>query len=179
MTSCLWISMQSCTSLVEEAAEEASVGKEQQPTRERASCRRRGAQKKRMENSFQKGGKWKKEGRSNSARVKVKRGEQLLSPPLILTEFFSEMPMFFEHIDSVTLFSCLNSLLGRIKFNPSLFLESVLFCIPLRSEGNRKDKWCDNHWPHIKKLNKGETAWERGLIFRDCQCDSQISSHVI
>lgn len=172
--------MQSCTSLVKEAAEEASIGKEQQPMRERASCRRRGAQKKIMESSFQKGGKWKKKGRSNSARVKVKRGEQLLSPALILTEFFSEMPMFFEHIDSVTLFSCLNSLLGRVKFNPNLFLGSVLFCIPSRSEGNRKDKWCDNHRPHKKKkLNKGETAWERGLIFSDCQCDSQISSHVI
>lgn len=107
-----------------------------------------------MESSFQKGGKWKKKGRSNSARVKVKRGEQLLSPALILTEFFSEMPMFFEHIDSVTLFSCLNSLLGRVKFNPNLFLGSVLFCIPSRSEGNRKDKWCDNHRPHKKKKTK-------------------------
>lgn len=108
-----------------------------------------------MESSFQKGGKWEREGQQQQWKGEGEEGRTAAFPPRILTEFFSEMPMFFEHIDSVTLFSCLNSLLERIKFNPNLFLGSVLFCIPLRSEGNRKDKWCDNHRPHKKKTQIG------------------------
>lgn len=104
-----------------------------------------------MESSFRKGGKWKREGQQQQWKGEGEEGRTAAFPPCILTEVFSEMPMFFEHIDSVTLFSCLNSLLERIKFNPNLFLGSVLFCIPLRSEGNRKDKWCNNHRLHKKK----------------------------
>lgn len=121
-----------------------------------------------MESSFQKGGKWERQGQQQQWKGEGEEGRTAVFSPCILTEFFSKMPMFFEHIDSVTLFSCLNSPLERIKFNPNLFLGSVLFCIPLRSEGNRKDKWCDNHRPHKKKKSQvGEKKPRRGLIFRD------------
>lgn len=118
---------------------------------------------KRMESSFQKGGKWERQGQQQQWKGEGEEGRTAVFSPCILTEFFSEMPMVFEHIDSVTLFSCLNSPLERIKFNPNLFLGSVLFCIPLRSEGNRKDKWCDNHRPHKKKkiTSRGKKAQER------------------
>lgn len=132
-----------------------------------------------MESSFQKGGKWESEGQQQQWKGEGEEERTAVFSPCILTEFFSEMPMFFEHIDSVTLFSCLNSPLERIKLNPNLFLGSVLFCIPLRSEGNRKDKWCDNHRPHKKKKSQiGEKQLRSGLIFRDFQCNGQISSMI-
>lgn len=118
-----------------------------------------------MENSFQKGGKWKRGGQQQQCgRVKVKREEQLLFPLTSWLSFSLKYP-FFEHIDSVTLFSCLNSLLERIKFNPSLFLGSVLFCIPLRPEENGKDKWYGNHRPHKKQNQIGVKQPGRGVWF--------------
>lgn len=74
--------MQSYTGLVLEAAVQASIGKEQQPVRERASCRRRDAKKAReWKAAFKREVNGKDKGNSNSGRVKVKRGEQLFFPP--------------------------------------------------------------------------------------------------
>lgn len=132
-----------------EAVEGASIRKEQQPERERAGFRRRGTQKKNRKQLPKGREMGKRRAAATVWKGEGEEGRTAAFPSHILS--FSLKYPFFEHIDSVTLFSCLNSLLERIKFNPSLFLGSVLFCIPLRPEGNSKDKWSDNHRPHRNK----------------------------
>lgn len=87
--------MQSYTSFVVEAVEEASIGKEQKPERERASYRRRGTQKLRIESSFQKGVIWERGGQQQQWKGEGEEGRTAAFPSCILTEFFSEMPVVF------------------------------------------------------------------------------------
>lgn len=85
--------MQSHKNLVE-AVEEASIRKEQQPERGRAGCRRRGTQE-RNRKQLPKGREMGK--RRAAATVWKGEGEEgrtAAFPSHILTEFFSEIPIF-------------------------------------------------------------------------------------
>lgn len=85
--------MQSHRNLVE-AVEEASIRKEQQPERGRAGCRRRGTQE-RNRKQLPKGREMGK--RRAAATVWKGEGEEgrtAAFPSHILTEFFSEIPIF-------------------------------------------------------------------------------------
>lgn len=85
--------MQSHKSFVE-TVEEASIRKEQQPERERAGCRRRGPQKKNRKQLPKGREMGKRRAAATVWKGEGEEGRTAAFPSCILTEFFSEIPIF-------------------------------------------------------------------------------------
>lgn len=93
MILCLGISIQSHKNLVE-AVEEASIRKEQQPERERADCMRRDTQKKNGKQLPKGREMGKRRAAATVWKGESEEGRTAAFPSHVLTEFFSEIPIF-------------------------------------------------------------------------------------